>query len=52
MRRANGAPMIEAFLAEPDIRKAVTGFCEPTVKTGTNEQRLGCLMGIRRARAV
>lgn len=39
-----GAPMIQAFLAEPDIRKAVTGFCEATVKTATNEQRIGCLM--------
>jgi AcrR family transcriptional regulator len=39
-----GAPMIQAFLAEPDIRKAVTGFCEATVKTATNQPRIGCLM--------
>jgi AcrR family transcriptional regulator len=39
-----GAPMIQAFLAEPDIHKAVRGFCEATVKTATNEQRIGCLM--------
>ncbi len=39
-----GAPMIQAFLAEPDIRKAVTEFCEGTVKTATSQPRIGCLM--------
>ena len=39
-----GAPMIEAFLAEPDIRKAVMKFCEATVNTATNEPRIGCMM--------
>jgi AcrR family transcriptional regulator len=39
-----GASMIEASLAEPGIRKAVMGFCEATVNTATNEQRIGCLM--------
>jgi AcrR family transcriptional regulator len=39
-----GAPMIQAFLAEPDIRKAVMKFCEATVNTATNDQRIGCLM--------
>jgi len=39
-----GAPMIQAFVAEPDIRKAVTAFCKTTVNTATGEQRTGCLM--------
>jgi AcrR family transcriptional regulator len=39
-----GAPMIEAFLAEPDIKKAVTKFCEATIDTATNEPRIGCMM--------
>ena len=39
-----GAPMIEAFLAEPDINKAVMNFCEATINTATNEPRVGCLM--------
>jgi AcrR family transcriptional regulator len=39
-----GAPMMRAFLAEPDIRTAVTRFCEATVETATNDQRLGCMM--------
>jgi AcrR family transcriptional regulator len=39
-----GAPMIEAFLAEPDINKAVMNFCEATINTATNEPRLGCMM--------
>jgi AcrR family transcriptional regulator len=39
-----GAPMIEAFLAEPVIHKAVMDFCEATVSTATNERRIGCLM--------
>src|SRR5271155_5577034 len=28
-----GAPMIKAFLAETDIHRAVTAFCETTVRT-------------------
>ena len=44
--------MIQAFLAEPDIRKAVTGFCEATVKTATNQPADRLSDGIRRARAV
>lgn len=39
-----GAPMIQTFLAEPDIHRAVMGFCVATVNTATNEQRIGCLM--------
>ncbi len=39
-----GAPMIAAFQAEPDIRKAVSGFCEATVNTATGETRSGCMM--------
>ena len=39
-----GGPMMQAFLAEPDIRKAVTGFCEATVKTATGKDRTGCMM--------
>ena len=39
-----GAPMIAAFQAEPDIHKAVTGFCEATVNTCTGEARSGCMM--------
>jgi AcrR family transcriptional regulator len=39
-----GVPMMEAFLAEPDIRKAVAHFCEATIDTATNEPRLGCMM--------
>ncbi len=39
-----GAPMMAAFLAEPDIRKAVLGFCEATVETATGEARSGCMM--------
>lgn len=39
-----GSPMVAAFLAEPDIRKAVTKFCEATVHTATNEPRIGCMM--------
>ena len=41
-----GAPMIEAFLAEPDINKAVMNFCEATINTATNEPRLGCMMAV------
>ena len=36
--------MMQAFLAEPDIRKAVTGFCEATVNTATGKERTGCMM--------
>jgi AcrR family transcriptional regulator len=39
-----GGPMMQAFLAEPDIRKAVTGFCEATVNTATGKERTGCMM--------
>ena len=39
-----GAPMMEAFLAEPDIHKAVANFCEATINTATTEPRLGCMM--------
>jgi AcrR family transcriptional regulator len=39
-----GAPMVKAFQAEPDIRKAVTAFCETTVATATRNRRTGCLM--------
>ena len=39
-----GAPMMAAFLAEPDIRKAVLGFCEATVETATGQARSGCMM--------
>jgi AcrR family transcriptional regulator len=39
-----GAPMMEAFLAEPNIRKAVANFCEATINTATTEPRLGCMM--------
>jgi len=39
-----GAPMIAALQAEPDIHKAVTGFCEATVNTATGDARSGCMM--------
>ena len=39
-----GGPIMEAFLAEPDIRKAVTAFCEATVNTATGKKRTGCMM--------
>ena len=39
-----GAPKMSAFQAEPDIRKAVTGFCEATVNTATGDARGGCMM--------
>jgi len=39
-----GAPMIEAFQAEPDIHKAVTAFCEATVNTASGDARGGCMM--------
>jgi AcrR family transcriptional regulator len=39
-----GAPMMEAFLAEPDIGEAVANFCEATINTATTEPRLGCMM--------
>src|SRR5271168_4436791 len=39
-----GAPKMAAFQAEPDIHKAVTGFCEATVNTATGDARCGCLM--------
>jgi len=37
-------PMMHAFLAEPDIRKAVTAFCKATVSTATGKERSGCMM--------
>ena len=39
-----GAPKIAAFLAESDIHKAVTTFCEATVKTATGDARSGCML--------
>ncbi len=39
-----GAPMMVAFLSEPDIRKAVTDFCQTTIVTATGETRSGCMM--------
>ena len=33
-----------AFHAEPDIHKAVTGFCEATVNLASGEARGGCMM--------
>ena len=36
-----GAPKMAAFEAEPDIHKAVTGFCEATVNTATGDARGG-----------
>jgi AcrR family transcriptional regulator len=38
-----GAPLLAAFQTEPDIRKAVTAFCEAAVDTATGEAR-GCMM--------
>jgi AcrR family transcriptional regulator len=40
----NGAPIMQAFLAEPDIYKAVRGFCEMTVNVGDGTARAGCMM--------
>ncbi len=39
-----GAPRMAAFQAEPDIHKAVTGFCEATVDTATGDACGGCMM--------
>lgn len=39
-----GAPRMTAFHAEPDIRKAVTAFCEATIDSCTGEARSGCMM--------
>jgi AcrR family transcriptional regulator len=39
-----GAPKMAAFQAEPDIRKAVTAFCEATVNTATGDACGGCMM--------
>lgn len=39
-----GAPKMAAFLAEPDIHKAVTAFCEATVDTATGDARSGCML--------
>jgi AcrR family transcriptional regulator len=38
-----GAPLLAAFQTEPDIRKAVTAFCEAAVDSATGEAR-GCMM--------
>src|SRR5579863_2371468 len=38
-----GTPLLAAFQTEPDIRKAVTAFCEAAVDTATGEAR-GCMM--------
>lgn len=37
-------PRMEAFLAEPDIHKAVTAFCEATVNAAADSARGGCMM--------
>jgi hypothetical protein len=39
-----GVPKMAAFQAEPDIRKAVTAFCEATVNTATGDARSGCML--------
>lgn len=39
-----GAPRMAAFLAEPDIRKAVSTFCEDTVNAATGDTRNGCML--------
>jgi AcrR family transcriptional regulator len=39
-----GAPIMQAFLTEPDINKAVRGFCEMTVNMGDGAIRAGCMM--------
>ena len=39
-----GAPKMAALLAEPDIHKAVTAFCEATVNTATGDARSGCML--------
>lgn len=39
-----GAPMVQAFLEEPDIEKAVTAFCKATVDNATGDHRTGCMM--------
>jgi AcrR family transcriptional regulator len=38
------APIMAAFQAEPDVRKAVTAFCEAIVNNATGEARCGCMM--------
>jgi len=38
------APRMAAFQAEPDIHKAVTGFCEATVNAASDELRGGCML--------
>ena len=38
------APRMAAFLAEPDIHKAVSDFCEVTVNAVWKEDRVGCMM--------
>ena len=42
--QTHGAPLLKTFLAETDIRRAVTAFCETTVATATAGPRTGCLM--------
>ena len=38
------ADRMAAFQAEPDIRKAVTAFCEATVNAAAHEARGGCML--------
>ena len=37
-------PRMASFLAEPDISKAVTDFCESTVSAASHDARGGCMM--------
>ena len=39
-----GVPMMQNFLNEPDIHKAVKAFCKATVETATLDPRMGCMM--------
>jgi len=39
-----GDPMMQAFLAEPDIHEAVAAFCRATVANATGERRSGCML--------
>jgi len=39
-----GAPMMQSFLAEPDIHEAVAAFCRATIVNSTGEGRAGCMM--------
>jgi hypothetical protein len=44
VRESYGAPMMQAFVGEPDIRKAVAAFCKATVDNATGDRRTGCMM--------